>query len=85
MKHINACIGVVCTVAIPGTLPAYTGGLPGHHRRQQVGCRSSAGVCMGPGKATEPSRLFPLPSRLFPVPRRSLRFTVNSYLSQLAR
>ncbi|KAH3890158.1 hypothetical protein DPMN_014230 [Dreissena polymorpha] len=35
-------------------------------------CRRSAGVCMGSGGATVPSRLFPVPSRLFPVPRRSL-------------
>ncbi|KAH3785065.1 hypothetical protein DPMN_163148 [Dreissena polymorpha] len=44
-----------------GTLTEFTGA-----------CRSSAEVCMGPGGATLPSRLFTVPFRLFPVPRRSL-------------
>ncbi|KAH3852649.1 hypothetical protein DPMN_095211 [Dreissena polymorpha] len=55
-----------------GSLPVFTGAPPGHHRRQPERCRSSAGVYMGPGAATVPSRLFPVASRLFPVPRRSL-------------
>ncbi|KAH3828116.1 hypothetical protein DPMN_130067 [Dreissena polymorpha] len=55
-----------------GTLPAFIGASPGHHRRQPGRCRSAAGVCMGPGGAAVPSRFFQVPSRLFPVPRRSL-------------
>ncbi|KAH3700996.1 hypothetical protein DPMN_075979 [Dreissena polymorpha] len=53
-----------------GTLAAFNGASPGRYR-------SSAGVYMGPGGATVPSRLFPVvpgatpvvagPSRLLPV------------------
>ncbi|KAH3832673.1 hypothetical protein DPMN_105966 [Dreissena polymorpha] len=52
-------------------MPAFTWAT-GHYRRQPGRCGSSAGVSMGPGGATVPSRMFPYPSRLFPVPRRSL-------------
>ncbi|KAH3886588.1 hypothetical protein DPMN_010599 [Dreissena polymorpha] len=41
-----------CTVAIPCRHSR------GHHRRQPGRCRSSARVCMDPGVATVPSRLF---------------------------
>ncbi|KAH3830700.1 hypothetical protein DPMN_103947 [Dreissena polymorpha] len=54
------------------TLPAFTGAPAGKHRRQPSCCRSSAWVCLGPGGAMVPSRLFPMPSWLLPVPRRSL-------------
>ncbi|KAH3837198.1 hypothetical protein DPMN_110578 [Dreissena polymorpha] len=47
-----------CTVLIPG-LCRHS---PGHHRQQPVLFRSSAEVCMGPGKTMVPSRLFPVPS-----------------------
>ncbi|KAH3769476.1 hypothetical protein DPMN_170744 [Dreissena polymorpha] len=45
-----------------GTLPAFTVAPPEH-------CRSSLGVCMGPGGATVTSQLNPVPSRFFMVPR----------------
>ncbi|KAH3813931.1 hypothetical protein DPMN_142404 [Dreissena polymorpha] len=55
-----------------GTLPAFIGAPPGQHRRQAGRCRTSAGVCMGLGRGTVSSRLFPMPSLLSPVPLRSL-------------
>ncbi|KAH3711850.1 hypothetical protein DPMN_071525 [Dreissena polymorpha] len=59
----------LCNVAIKaickGTLPTFTGAPPGR-------CRSSVGVCLGPGGAKVPSRLFPVQYRLFPVLRWSL-------------
>ncbi|KAH3837987.1 hypothetical protein DPMN_111392 [Dreissena polymorpha] len=51
------------------TLPAFNGASPEQQLRQPGRCCSSVGVCMGPGGATVPSRLFPVPSRLLPVPR----------------
>ncbi|KAH3714724.1 hypothetical protein DPMN_057422 [Dreissena polymorpha] len=55
--------GLLMYCSYTETLTAFTGASP-------VRCRSSSGVCMGPGGATVPSRLFPVPSRLFPVPSR---------------
>ncbi|KAH3752642.1 hypothetical protein DPMN_187263 [Dreissena polymorpha] len=52
-----------CTVAIPELCRQS----PGHHRRHPMRCRSSTGVCMGPGGTTVPSRLFPVPRRSLPV------------------
>ncbi|KAH3702440.1 hypothetical protein DPMN_077457 [Dreissena polymorpha] len=46
-----------CTVAsYRNALSAFTGAPPGQNRRQPGRCSSSAGVYMGPGGATLPSR-----------------------------
>ncbi|KAH3888262.1 hypothetical protein DPMN_012294 [Dreissena polymorpha] len=66
------CAGLLMYRSYTGTLLAFTGAPPGHHRQQPGRCCSSAGVCMGQGEATVPSGLFSVPYLLFPVPRQSL-------------